>query len=156
MKKKIYIIALLGLIIDQLSKLIVTNFMDIYHSITVVEDFFFLTYIRNKGAAWGIFSNNTLILALISLVFLFFLIKYINNETEIKKINAISFGFILGGIAGNLLDRLIRGYVVDFFRFVILGYNYPVFNIADVLIVIGVILFIVDLILGDGRVVKRK
>lgn len=156
MKKKIYIIALLGLIIDQLSKLIVTNFMDIYHSITVVEDFFFLTYIRNKGAAWGIFSNNTLILALISLVFLFFLIKYINNETEIKKINAISFGFILGGIAGNLLDRLIRGYVVDFFRFVILGYNYPVFNIADVLIVIGVILLIVDLILGDGRIVKRK
>lgn len=130
--------------------------MDIYNSITVVEDFFFLTYVRNKGAAWGIFSNNTLILALISVVFLFFLIKYINNETEIKKINAISFGFILGGIAGNLLDRLIRGYVVDFFRFVILGYNYPVFNIADVLIVIGVILFIVDLILGDGRVVKRK
>lgn len=156
MKKKIYIIALLGLIIDQLIKLIVTSFMDIYNSITVVEDFFFLTYVRNKGAAWGIFSNNTLILALISVVFLFFLIKYINNETEIKKINAISFGFILGGIAGNLLDRLIRGYVVDFFRFVILGYNYPVFNIADVLIVIGVILFIVDLILGDGRVVKRK
>lgn len=156
MKKKIYIIAILGLVIDQLSKFIVTSFMDTYHSITVVEDSFFLTYIRNKGAAWGIFSNSTLILALISLVFLFFLIKYINDEVVIKKINAISFGFILGGIVGNLIDRLIRGYVVDFFSFVILGYHYPVFNIADVLIVIGVILFIVDFVLGDGKVGKRK
>lgn len=150
-------ITVLGVIIDQLSKFIITNSIELNEMVTIIEDFFFLRHIRNTGAAWGIMSSNTLILALISIVFLFFLINYIEKMKEISKISQISFGLIIGGIIGNLIDRLLRGYVVDFFSFIIFKYHYPIFNIADILIVVGAFLLIIEFVLtGDDKSGKRK
>ena len=76
---------------------------------------------------------------------------------EISKISQISFGLIIGGIIGNLIDRLLRGYVVDFFSFIIFKYHYPIFNIADILIVVGAFLLIIEFVLtGDDKSGKRK
>lgn len=156
MLKKIYIIAFIGVFIDQISKILVDNFILLNDSVPIIEGFFSLRYIRNTGAAWGMFSNNTMVLAIISLIFLFFVIKYVNETKEMNKLNVVSFGLIIGGIVGNLIDRVIRRFVVDFFSFNIFGYNFPVFNIADTLIVVAVILLVIDSFIGGDRVDSRR
>ena len=141
---------------DQLTKIMITYFLDLYESVPIIENFFSFTYIENKGAAWGFFSNSTFLITMIGVFFLLFLIWYINESKNLNGINTLSLGFILGGVTGNLIDRVLRGHVVDFFNFVILGYHYPIFNIADVLIVGGVFLFMVDFLLGSVKNVKGK
>ncbi len=151
MKKKTFIIGLICVIIDQLSKiLIISNFSN-NGSITIIPSFFSLTYVRNTGAAWGIFSNGTLILIFISLIFLYFFIDYILKNDIISKLSIVSYGLILGGIIGNLIDRIIRNYVVDFLDFKIFSYDFPVFNIADCFIVIGIILLIIEILFGKNK-----
>ena len=83
------------------------------------------------------------------------MIKYIKELPKIDFLYVVAFGLIIGGIIGNLIDRLLRGYVVDFFRFIILDYNYPVFNVADMLIVIGSIVLIISFV-RDDIIEKRK
>jgi len=148
MKIMIAIIAVLGVVIDQISKVLVTSYMEVGELFVVIEDFFFLRYIRNTGAAWGMLSNGTLFLIVISFVFLYFLIKYILEERRLSKLSSFCYGLIIGGIIGNLIDRLFRSYVVDFFSFNIFGYDFPIFNIADILIVVGVIIVFLESLFG--------
>ncbi len=155
MKKKIFLLAIIGIFLDQVTKLLVTGFLNLNQVINVIDGFFSITYVRNTGAAWGMFSNNTLFISIISILFLFILIKYIKELPKIDFLYVVAFGLIIGGIIGNLIDRLLRGYVVDFFRFIILDYNYPVFNVADMLIVIGSIVLIISFV-RDDIIEKRK
>ena len=157
MLKKIYIISFIGLLVDQISKIIIDKILNINSSIKVIDSFFNITYVRNTGAAWGMFSNNTLLLALISIIFLYFIIKFINeNIKDFNNLNAVSFGFIIGGLIGNLIDRLFRTYVIDFFDFNIFGYDFPVFNIADILIVLAVLLLIIESFMGVDKNGSRR
>ena len=144
MKKKLLLFSLLCILIDQISKLLIVNSYDVNDGFSVIDGFFSITYIKNTGAAWGLFSNGTIILSLISIVFLFFMIKYIYEMKKISYLNIVSYGMLIGGIIGNLIDRLIRNYVVDFLNFNIFGYDFPVFNIADSFIVISIILIVID------------
>ena len=155
MKKKIYLLAIIGIILDQTTKLLITSLLKLNEVVNVINGFFSITYVRNTGAAWGMFSNNTLLLSIISILFLIFFIKYIEELSKVSFFYEIAFGLIVGGIVGNLIDRLFRGYVIDFFRFIILDYNYPVFNIAVTLIVIGVIILIINFV-RDDLIEKRK
>ena len=152
MKKLVYTIAIVGVLIDQISKILVDCLMNLGENISIIPTFFSFRYIRNTGAAWGMFSNNTIVLAVISLIFLYFVIKYVNETKDMNKLNVISFGFIIGGIVGNLIDRLLRSFVIDFFSFNIFGYDFPVFNVADILIVVAVILLVVDSFIGGDKV----
>ncbi len=146
MKKKILIISLLGIIADRISKILVSNGT----SFVVIKNFFSITYARNFGAAWSILSGNRLFLILITIIALGLIIYYIVKSNKITNIEALSYGLVLGGIIGNFIDRLFFGYVIDFLDFYIFGYNFPIFNIADSLIVIGVvILIIISFIRGD-------
>lgn len=149
MKKKICIISLIGFLIDQITKVIVLYNMAPFTSKVLVKDFFELTFVKNTGGAWGILSNNLIFLVLISSVALYILYKYISKENNISFIMTLSYGFLIGGIFGNLVDRLFRGYVIDFLHFYLFGYNYPVFNIADVLIVVGIILMVIEVIRSE-------
>ncbi len=155
MKKKIYLLAIIGIILDQTTKLLITSLLKLNEVVNVINGFFSITYVRNTGAAWGMFSNNTLLLSIISILFLIFFIKYIEELSKVSFFYEVAFGLIVGGIVGNLIDRLFRGYVIDFFRFIILDYNYPIFNIADTLIVIGVIILIINFV-RDDLIEKRK
>lgn len=143
MKKKVFIIGFICTLLDQLTKLIITKCFELNTGKIIIDNFFSLLYIRNTGAAWGILSNNTILLIIISLIFLGAFIYFI-KKTNVTKMETYSYGLILGGIVGNLLDRIVRGYVVDFFNFKIFNYNYPVFNVADIFIVVGVILIIIE------------
>ena len=159
MSKKIYILAISIFIIDQLSKSIISTYLKLNQSIEVIKDFFYLRYINNTGASWGILSNSRILLIILSLIAIIILIRYMYSFKE-TKLNYIGFGFLLGGILGNLSDRLLHGYVKDFFDFIIFNYDFPVFNIADIFIVVGVFMLIISILNGsdtDGsKSSKRK
>ncbi len=151
MKKKLIIIAIICVILDQLSKLLVISNLSVGSGFSVIPSFFSILYIRNTGAAWGMFSNGTLLLAIGSIVFLIFAIKYLYNLKYISKLSTFSYGMLIGGIIGNLIDRVFRNYVVDFLSFNIFGYSFPVFNIADCFIVISIILIVVESLMKEGK-----
>ena len=154
MKKKIFIIAILCFVLDQISKIIVERFLEYGIQNTIIESFFSFTYIKNYGAAWGIFSNGTIVLAILSIVFLFFALKYIIELKNANTLNTISYGIVLGGVFGNLVDRLVRGHVVDFISFKIFSYDFPIFNVADIFIVIGIALIVIETLLENKKVKK--
>ena len=137
------ILTIVFLIIDIVSKLVVSNLMTVNDSILVVKNFFYITYVKNTGAAWSIFSCETLGLIIVSLIIISFIIYYISKNKPSTKIEKIGYSMILGGSFGNLLDRIVYGYVIDFLDFNIFGYNYPIFNLADSFIFVGVMLIII-------------
>ena len=137
------VLTLVFLIIDIVSKLVISNCVFVNDSILVIKDFFYITYVRNTGAAWSIFSGETLGLIIVSLIIIFFIIYYISKNKPSSKIEKIGYAMILGGSFGNLLDRIIYGYVIDFLDFNIFGYDYPIFNLADSFIFVGIILIMI-------------
>ena len=137
------ILSIVFLIIDVVSKLIVSNLMNVHDSIVVIKDFFYITYVRNTGAAWSMFAGKTWLLIIVSLVIIGFICFYIYKNKPKTKIEIVGYSLVLGGAIGNFLDRVIYGYVIDFFDFYIFGYNYPIFNVADIFIVIGVLILVI-------------
>ena len=139
----IIILSIILLVIDQISKILVVKLIDINHPIEVIKNFFYLTYTHNTGAAFSILTGQRIFLILIAIVILIILINYIRKNQVKEKLDIISFSLIIGGSLGNLIDRIVRGYVVDFLDFKIFGYNFPVFNLADTFIVVGVFLLLI-------------
>ena len=142
MKRKPYIIAFFFFLIDLLSKQIIVKLLEEGKSILVIKNFFYLTYTKNTGAAWSILENQRILLLIITVIVLF-LINRVMNKENLSKLECFSFGMIIGGIIGNLFDRVFFHYVIDFLDFKIFNYNYPVFNLADSFIVIGIIIMII-------------
>ncbi len=148
MNKKILIIATIALALDQISKVITGIFLTLNQSIKVIPNFFYLTLVHNEGAAWGLFSNAKAVIA-IGTIFALILIYHFIYCFKQNKRNTLAFGLLIGGLGGNLIDRVLFGYVRDFLDFYIFNYDYPVFNIADVCIVLGVILLIIAVLKGE-------
>ena len=153
--KKVYIVLIISLVLDQISKALIDAFLKEEASIKIICNFLRFTKVSNTGAAFSILNNLTILLVLISILSIVFLL-YIKKEFKNTLKNKIAFGLILGGVIGNLIDRLILGYVRDFLDFNIFGYNYPIFNLADSFIVIGVIILIIDIIFGGKDEVSSK
>lgn len=151
MKKRIVLIAFICLMIDQITKFLITSNFDVGTGKTIIPSFFSIAYIRNTGAAWGLFSNGTIFLAILSIFFLIFAIKYIIELNDVTILSMYAYGLLLGGIVGNLIDRLVRKFVVDFLSFNIISYNFPVFNIADCFIVISIVLLIIETFIKDRK-----
>ena len=134
------IISIILLCIDQISKLLVVNLLTKTDSITIIKNFFYLTYINNDGAAFSILVGKRIFLILIAVLVTVMLIRYIKKNNIQNKLELVSISLIIGGSLGNLMDRVVRGYVIDFLDFKIFNYNFPIFNLADVCITLGVIL----------------
>lgn len=136
--------------IDQVSKHAAIKYLKSSRPYIIIENFFQFNYVENRGAAFGILENKRtffIIITICIIVFLsFYLVKYHNNLSMLTK---LSFAMLIGGATGNLIDRIRFGYVVDFisFRFTN-SYSFPVFNIADTVIVVSTFL-IVFVILFD-------
>lgn len=154
--KKIGIISLIVIIIDRILKVLVTNNFVLNVRNKIIDGFFYITNCHNEGAAFSLFSGNVLFLIFITLIVLFLIYRTINKE-NVNKIGVLAYGLLLGGILGNLYDRIFYGYVIDYLDFVIFKFNFAIFNLADAAIVIGAILLIVfegsD---NDGRKNKDK
>lgn len=148
MSKKIYITAIIIFIIDQISKVVISTYLSLNETIRVIKNFFYITYINNTGASFGILKNSKVLLILLSIIALIILVRYTNSFKNTKN-NILGLGFLMGGIIGNLADRLLFGYVRDFLNFYIIGYDFPIFNIADIFIVLGVFILIISIIRGE-------
>lgn len=150
MKKIKYILLMLFIfILDQISKIIIMNTIKLGSSKTIIKNFFSLTYTHNDGAAFGMFGGKTLFIVIISLLVLAYLLFEIFKHKKRYIITDISASLIIGGLLGNLFDRLYYGYVRDFFDFKIFGYNTAIFNIGDIAIVIGAFLFIIGIFMEE-------
>ena len=132
-----YLIVLIPAIIiiltDQISKFIIRYSMELNSSIPLIKNFLHMTYVTNTGSAFGLFKDKNILFIILSLIVAAVILYYINKINARKEL--ITLGIILGGTIGNLVDRIILGHVTDFIDFRI----WPVFNIADSAITIGVL-----------------
>jgi len=144
-----YWIALLVFVIDYVTKKVIASQLVIGQEIKVLGDFFIITSHRNKGAAFGILQEQTIFFIIITLLVVTGIFWYIQkNRRSGSALLLTGLGLVLGGAFGNFLDRALYGEVVDFLQFTFGTYIYPIFNIADSGIVIGVGLILLDSLLS--------
>ncbi|HDR7990688.1 TPA: lipoprotein signal peptidase LspA [Bacillus cereus] len=149
-----YVIALFVIAIDQISKWLIVKNMELGTSIPIIDNVLYITSHRNRGAAWGILENKMWFFYIITVVFVVFIVFYMKKYAKTDKLLGISLSLILGGAMGNFIDRVFRQEVVDFIHVYIFSYNYPVFNIADSALCIGVVLIIIQTLL-EGKKAKE-
>lgn len=137
------------LIGDQLSKIIVSSSMRLSSSHTIIDNFFYFTYAHNEGAAWGMLEGKISLFLLVAIVAVIGMIYYFTKTTKEEVLTRFGLVLALAGAIGNLIDRVCFGYVRDFIDFIIFGYNFPIFNIADMALVIGIGLIILETLLGE-------
>jgi signal peptidase II len=146
-------------VIDQLAKWWAVSSLMPIKQIPVIDGFFSLTYVENSGAAFGAMQGARWFFVILTFV-LCIAIFYVLNKREKKKGKNLTLRtcvvLVVGGAFGNLADRIFRGTVVDYLDFNIFGYNFPVFNIADICVVCGGILIILWAIFYDGSKKEKK
>jgi len=136
---------------DQLVKFIIHKNLDLHQEIVVIPGFFNINYVRNTGAAWGIFSSSTWLLGLLSAAAFLFVVIFRKKIFENNLWHKVAYVLLASGIAGNMIDRLKNGYVVDFIHLYFRSYHFPSFNIADSVICIGVVCYIISNIIAHYK-----
>lgn len=147
--------AVVILAFDIAMKWAVSRFMTLHQSIEVLGDFGRLTYIRNPGAAFGLFSGSRVSFILISVVAIAIILSLLSREHYRGKLSMTALGMILGGAVGNLIDRIRLGEVVDFIDLGFGGTRWPVFNVADIGVTVGVCILAFALY-RRGETVKKE
>ena len=141
------VLIILMVFLDQISKYIIVSKFSLGQSIEIIKDFFSLTYVQNYGAGFSIMQNATYTFYVITVIAVVILTYMLLKAKKEEKLNKISYLLIIGGALGNFIDRLTRIYVVDFLDFLIFGWNFPVFNVADCFVTIGCFLLIFSTIM---------
>ncbi|MBE9912739.1 lipoprotein signal peptidase [Paenibacillus donghaensis] len=144
-----YILAFIAFLVDQGTKFIIAKNLEIGQEIPVIGNFFLITSSRNRGAAFGILPNQRWFFITITIVVVVAIIWYMQRvrATSSRKLLPLALSLVLGGAIGNFLDRALNGEVVDFLMFNFGSYTFPIFNIADSCIVVGVGLILLDSLL---------
>lgn len=140
--------------VDQLTKLYFRNNYQDGSVVTIIENFFVFKFAKNTGAAWSLFADKSwsqlffIILTIVSLILfiLLFVFAYVKNHRFLQ----FSIAVVIAGTLGNFLDRVLFGYVTDFISFQFGSYFFPIFNVADICLTIGVIMVCVHFIFFDG------
>jgi signal peptidase II len=148
------VVSALVLLLDQASKLYIDRSLPLHSSITVINNFFNITYLRNKGAAFGILANSAYRLPffiLVSAVAVLVIFVAVRRLREDQKFAAVSLALIFSGALGNLIDRIRLGEVIDFLDAHWFEHHWPAFNIADSAICVGVALLAIDMYLEERR-----
>ena len=141
-----------ALLLDQVTKYIIEANLSLEASIEVIPGFFRLLYVRNTGAAWSLFAGSGMtFFYVITIVALIVLFLFYRACEERDVWNRIALALMMSGALGNLIDRICFQYVRDFLHFNFFGYDFPVFNIADSVLCIGVFLIIVAFVLEERR-----
>ena len=140
--RKIILISILILIIDIISKqIILTNLIE-HQSISIIKKFFSITFAKNTGVAFSFLEGQIPLIIIITSSIIILILKYIKSNNP-NKYEQLCYGLIIGGSIGNLIDRIIYGYVIDFLDINLFGYPFPIFNLADTAIVIGIFTLII-------------
>jgi signal peptidase II len=148
------LIIIASVLVDQISKLIVVKTLPLYDSIVVIKGFFSFSHIQNRGAAWGMFSESRWIFLTATAVALIVLPIILYKFRKVHVLFGTSMSLIIGGAIGNMIDRVFLGYVVDFLEFTFI--DFPVFNIADVCIVVGTFMMAAYILFFDKTLFVDK
>jgi signal peptidase II len=141
--KKLDILFFITLIaLDQLSKYVVVATMPLSFSIPLIPSFLSLTHARNYGASWSLFQHQLPFLIGVTIIALAVMINWYVRLEKGWSHERLGLVLMLGGTMGNFIDRLVQGYVVDFIDVIIFGYDFPIFNVADIALTLGVIALI--------------
>ena len=143
MKKKLGIFSIIFVIIDQVIKLVVKNNIKLNTDIKIIDNFFYLSHVHNDGAAFSMFSGNLIFLIIITIIALVAIYMIFIKDKKLSNIYIFLLSMLIGGILGNFIDRIIYNYVIDYLSFILLGYYFPVFNFADICIVISIISIVI-------------
>ncbi|UEX89389.1 signal peptidase II [Staphylococcus ratti] len=151
MKKKYFLglsifTVVIVFIADQLTKWLIVTQMTLGESFTVIPNFLAITSHRNDGAAWGILSGHMPFFYIITIVILIALVYFYIKEAQGQFMMQLSVSLLIAGALGNFVDRIFNGEVVDFIDTTIFGYDFPIFNIADSSLSVGVVLLIIVLV----------
>ncbi len=143
----VVIISCVVFIVDLITKYIIQNHIAL-QNIEIIKGFFSLTYAENTGMAWSLLSGKQAFLSIVSSIAIGVMIYYVVAK-NVDQFTKVALALMIGGAAGNLFDRLFLGYVRDFLDFIIFGYDFPIFNVADSALTIGVILLIIASFIED-------
>jgi len=143
------------LVLDRWTKVLIQKRFDLNESIPVIDGFFNITYVRNTGVAFGIFSSisspaKSVLLSVFTAFAAVVVVTYSVRSPARNRLLQVALGLILGGALGNLYDRLAYGYVVDFLEFYAGSYHWPSFNVADSAISVGVALLAIEIIRSEA------
>lgn len=143
------------LVLDRWTKLLIQKRFDLNESIPVIDGFFNITYVRNTGVAFGIFSTisspaKSVLLSVFTACAAVAVVTYSVRSSANNRLLQIALSLVLGGALGNLYDRLAYGYVVDFLEFYAGSYHWPSFNVADTAISTGVALLALEIIRNEA------
>lgn len=144
----VYGLAVVVYALDQWIKWVVRQHMYVGEVIPVIPHVVVLNYIRNPGAAWGLLGGSRWLLVLIAVVVVAAVV-FVKSRYRLNWTTQVGLGLLLGGALGNLTDRMVWGTVVDYVY--VVAIHYPVFNLADSAIVVGVLLILVRNLFGSGR-----
>ena len=128
-------------ILDQLTKFLVVELIPLNNSVILIRNFLKFYYIQNTGAAFGMFSGYTILLVLFTFFVLYFLYKEI-KDNKVDNLNLCTLVLLFAGAIGNLIDRVFRKYVIDFISFTLFKHEMAIFNVADIYITFGVIIYL--------------
>ncbi len=152
-----YAIAGLVILFDQLTKWLVVKNMELGERIEIIDPYFTLLSHRNRGAAWGMLEGQMWLFYIVTAIVAVGIIYYFHKEAKGHPLFGISLMLLLGGAIGNFIDRLLSGEVVDFISVLIpvINYDFPIFNIADAALTIGVVLLIIHIFLDEKKNKKK-
>lgn len=135
--------------LDQVTKLLVVKFMELGESIPLIDGFLYLTSHRNEGAAWGMLQGRMWLFYIITVFVIVVLVMFYKREAKTSLLLQTSLVLLMAGAIGNFIDRLFFQKVVDFVDTVIFGYDFPIFNVADASLTVGVILMMIQIFFFD-------
>lgn len=134
---------------DRITKAIIIKNVSLYDSKVVIKDFFEISHIKNTGAAWGIFSDRTDALSVVTVIACIVILLLLLEAKG--KLFSLSLVMVISGAIGNLIDRMTTGMVTDFLKFYIFGYEFPNFNVADICITVGCVLLAISVLISDKK-----
>ncbi len=152
------IVAIIAIILDQLTKYWAVNVLQHMSQVTVIPNFFRLIYVENAGAAFGILQDRQIFFIFLTVAVLaLLLVYYYKHRERLSFMARLSLGMIVGGAIGNFIDRVRFGYVIDMLSFRFFNrYNFAVFNIADSFIVVGTILLMILIFIDKVEVDDQR
>jgi signal peptidase II len=157
--RTLFIVTTVTVVLDQLTKLYIARTLPLHTMIRVIENFFTITYLRNKGAAFGMLATSPwrlpffILVSTVAVVVIFTVIKKLRDD---QKLAALSLSLVLAGALGNLIDRISYGEVIDFIFVHWYEHYWPAFNVADSAICVGVFLLSLDMIREERRLKHRQ
>ena len=147
--RSILFFSIIFVILDQVIKLFLNSKMILNQSNILIKKFFSITLIHNTGAAFSLFNGSRYLLISVGLLAIIGLIFYVRSLEVVDDIDIFTYSLLFGGIIGNLIDRIIYGYVIDYLSFNFGSFYFPVFNLADVFIVVSILIILVRMLKED-------